>query len=105
MGPVIYRLKLPDQWWIHPIFHASILSPYLETETHGPNFPQPPPDLIEGEEEYKVEAIIAHGKQGKGHQYLMKWTGYPSSKNSWQSSSDLKGALEILEEYNLTHNL
>jgi len=31
----------------------------------------------------------------------MKWTGYPSSENSWQSSDNLKGAPEILEEYNL----
>ena len=81
MGPVTYHLKLPDQWQIHPIFHASILSLYLETKTHSPNFLQPPPDLIEGEEEYEVEAIIAHKKQEKGHQYLVKWTGYPSSKN------------------------
>jgi len=105
MRPITYCLKLPDQWRIHPVFHASLLSPYQETETHGPNFPQPPPDLIEGEKEYEVETIITHRKQGKGHRYLVKWTGYPSSKNSWQSSDDLKGAPEILEEYNLAHNL
>jgi len=62
MGPITYHLKLPDQWQIHPVFHASLLSLYQETETHGPNFPQPPPDLIEGEEEYEVEVIIAHRK-------------------------------------------
>jgi len=105
MGPITYHLKLPDQWRIHPVFHASLLSPYQETETHGPNFLQPPPDLIEREEEYEVEAIIAHRKREKGHRYLVKWTSYPSSDNSWQSSDDLKGAPEILEEYNLTHNL
>jgi len=105
MGPITYCLKLPDQWQIHPVFHTSLLSPYQETETHRPNFPQPPPDLIKGEEEYEVEAIIAHRKRGKGHRYLVKWTGYPSSENSWQSSDDLKGAPEILEEYNLAHNL
>ena len=25
---------------------------------HGPNFVQPPPDLINGEEEYEVEEIL-----------------------------------------------
>jgi len=105
MRPITYHLKLPNQWQIHPVFHASLLSPYLETETHGPNFLQPPPDLIKGEEEYEVEAIIAHRKRGKGHQYLVKWTGYPSSENSWQLSNNLKRAPEILEEYNLAHNL
>ncbi len=29
--------------------------PYYETQTHGPNFTRPPPDLIDGEEEYEVE--------------------------------------------------
>ena len=105
MGPVTYRLKLPNQWHIHPIFHASLLSPYQETDVHGPNFPQPPPDLIEGEEEFEVEAIIAHQKRGRTHQYLVKWMGYPSADNSWQSSEDLKGAQEILEKYNSLHHL
>jgi hypothetical protein len=54
-------LKLPLQWKqkkIHPVFHASLLSPYKETEVHGANFPEPPPDLVEGEEEYEVEQVL-----------------------------------------------
>ena len=105
MGPVTYHLKLLSQWCIHPVFHASLLSPYRETEAHGPNFPQPPPDLIEGEEQFEVEAIIAHRPQGRGHRYLVKWMGYPTSENTWQSSDDLKGAQEILKEYKLQHHL
>ena len=29
-------------------FHASLLTPYKGNDIHGPNFPQPPPDLING---------------------------------------------------------
>ena len=58
VSPWAYRLKLPDQWRIHPVFHASLLTPYHENETHGPNFIRPPPDIVEGEEEYEVETII-----------------------------------------------
>jgi hypothetical protein len=50
--PVAYKLKLPVAWGIHDVFHASLLSPYHETDTRGPNFSQPPPDLIDREEEY-----------------------------------------------------
>jgi hypothetical protein len=40
---------------------------------HGPNFSQPSPDLIGGEEEYEVEAILNH---------LIKWKRYPYSNNT-----------------------
>ena len=36
-----------------------LLTPYKETEMHRPNLLNPPPDLVKGEKEYKVEAIIA----------------------------------------------
>jgi len=64
LGPITYRLKLPNQWRIHDVFHASLLSPYRETKTHGPNFTKPPPDLIKGKEEYEIEAIMSHKKWG-----------------------------------------
>jgi len=54
---VVYRLRLPPQWNIHPVFHASLLMPYIETMEHGENYLRPPPDMIEGEELYEVEAI------------------------------------------------
>uniref|UniRef100_A0A0W0FJH8 Reverse transcriptase-rnase h-integrase n=1 Tax=Moniliophthora roreri TaxID=221103 RepID=A0A0W0FJH8_MONRR len=60
LGPVTYRLKLPFQWRIHPVFHAGLLSPFKETDIHGPNFLEPPPDIVEGQEEHEVEAIIGH---------------------------------------------
>jgi hypothetical protein len=105
LGPVTYRLKLPNQWRIHDVFHAILLSPYRETETHGRNFLKPPPDLIEGEEEYEVEAITAHKKWGRGYRYLVKWKGYPISDNTWESPNNLKNAHEILTTYQDLHHL
>jgi len=60
ISPVAYQLALPLSWGIHDVFHTSLLLPYRETTTYGPNFMRPPPDLIEDEEEYKVKAIINH---------------------------------------------
>ena len=60
ISPVAIRLELPAQWSTHPIFHTSLLTPYVEMPSHGPNFTRPPPDLIDGEEEYEVEQIRAH---------------------------------------------
>ena len=55
LGPLTYQLKLPFTWQIHNVFHAVLLCPYIENEIHGANFPQPPPELLEGEEVYEVE--------------------------------------------------
>jgi hypothetical protein len=33
------------------MFHTSLLSLYKKMEKDGPNFLEPPPDVIEGEEE------------------------------------------------------
>jgi hypothetical protein len=38
LGPVTYRLKLPNTWKIHNVFHAVLLKPYVETEVHSENF-------------------------------------------------------------------
>ncbi|ESK81898.1 hypothetical protein Moror_697 [Moniliophthora roreri MCA 2997] len=86
LGPVTYKLKLPFQWRIHPVFHAGLLTPYKETEVHGQNFLEPPLDIVEGQEEFKVEAIIGHKlkrKNKKPTHYLMAWKGYDSSHNEW----------------------
>jgi len=105
LGLVTYHLQLPNQWRIHDIFHASLLSPYHETEAYDPNFVKPPPDLIEGEEEYEIEAITNHKKWGRGYQYLVKWKGYSISDNTWEPPSNLKNAREILNDYQLTHHI
>ena len=60
LGPLTYRLKLPETWQIHNVFHAILLHPYIKNETHRNNFPKPPPKLLQGEEVYEVETIFKH---------------------------------------------
>jgi len=44
---------------IHPVFHNSLLKPYIETSAHGPNFARPPPEIVGGEEgHYEIEKIL-----------------------------------------------
>jgi len=88
---VAFRLDLPPSWRIHDVFHASLLVPYHETPAYGPNFIKPPPDLIDGEEEYEVEAVLNHCMFGCRCQlqYLIKWKGYPHSDNMWEPSGNV----------------
>ena len=93
-----YALKLPSQWRIHPVFHASLLMPYKETPIHGANFPEPPPDLIEGEQEWEVEQILSARRYRNQPQFLIKWKGYSDAHNSWEPEGNLN-ATELIQEY------
>ena len=91
LSPITYQLDLPPQWKIHNVFHIDLLTPYHEMDMHGPNFVQPPLDLINGEEEYEVEEILDSRRHGRGHkiQYLVKWKGYHSLDNQWVNWDDM----------------
>ena len=91
ISPIVFQLGLPLSWKIHDVFHALLLLPYSKTTAHGPNFSQPPPDLISDEAEYKVEQIWNHhySRQNRVLQYLIKWKGYPKSDNTWESAADV----------------
>jgi len=58
LSHMVYQLCIPQQWKIHNVFHTSLLTPYKEMEEHGPNYHEPPPDIIEGKPEWEVEQIM-----------------------------------------------
>ena len=78
--------------------------PYKETKMHGPNYSQPPPDLVDGEEEFKVEQILGMKQMGRVHKthYLVKWKGYPTSDNSWEPEKNLN-AEELITKFRRSH--
>jgi hypothetical protein len=61
---------------------------------------RPPPDLINDEEQYEVEAIRSHRHQGrkKQLQYLIKWKGYPESDNIWEPADHVR-APQLIKQY------
>ena len=105
IGPVTYQLNLPKTWKVHNVFHATLLRQYKETEVYGANFPRPTPDLLEGEEVYEVENILKHRKRGRGHQYYVKWKGYPISEASWEPEEVFSDDGDLLMRYKERHQL
>ena len=99
LSPITYQLRLPKMWKIHHTFHASLLTPYRENEVHSQNFPAPPPDLIEGEEEYEIKKILCHRGSPSTRMFLIRWKGYLAEEDSWIAERELKHAKSAPEDY------
>ena len=105
IGPVTYRLELPNYWKVHNVFHASLLRQYKENEVYGANFDRPPVELLEGEEVYEIDTILKHRKRGRGYQYLVKWKGYPIDEASWEPADVFSKDGDLLDQYKQQHQL
>jgi hypothetical protein len=111
VSPVAFKLRLPKHMRIHNVFHVSLLKPY---KRDGPVQPPPPPDIIDDEFEYEVEAVLAHRerrvrsrKKSKkiAREYIVKWVGYGDINNTWEPEEHLEHARERLQEYWVNHGV
>ena len=96
---VAYRLDLPSAWRIHPVFHISNLKRFQRPREFEREERPPSPIVVDGEEEYELEAILRHKGKGARRLYLVMWKGYPITEASWEPESHLQNAPLILEDY------
>ena len=72
IGQGVFQLELPERWMIHNVFNEDLLTRCRELHFPGQHMElAPPPDIINKEEEYKVEEIRKHQKQEQGTQFLV----------------------------------
>ena len=94
-----FRLELPPQMRIHPVFHVSLLTPHRASTIPGRVQPRPPPDIIDGTEEYEVHKILDSRIQHKRLEYLVDWVGYSPDERTWEPIANIAHAAEALEDY------
>jgi hypothetical protein len=105
------KLLLPSQLLssrTHDVFHISKVKHFITSDREFPGREQvdrPLPEMIiEGEEHFEVESLLAKrqikkGRKSKIIQYLVKWKGFDMSESSWQTEDDLVNAPEMIHEY------
>ena len=98
------KLQLLPDWKIHDIFHTSLIKPYhsnnderFPSQKHAK--PPPIPEADPQENIYEVEAIRDHKIFRGKNRYLVKWTGWPESDNTWVTEEDMEGAKDTIKEY------
>ena len=100
ISPVAYRLRLPQHWKIHDVFHVSRFKDYHRSD----NFPAEDPPAGELDHDtnttkYEVDRIVGHRRQGKRRQYLVLWKGYPIEEATYEPEEHLDTAQEALNDY------
>jgi hypothetical protein len=100
VGTHAYPLKLPAAMSrLHPVFHVIKLLPPLQDPISGQQpATVPEPELIDGEEHYKVEEILDSQLSWNKLQYLVAWKGYGYEENTWANVEDVN-AKELIQEF------
>jgi hypothetical protein len=106
IGKLNYRLRLPDDWDIHDVFHVVLLTKAERDQIPGrvqippPNPPVLPPRVYE--EEFEIEKIVDSRVNRKGvFEYLVKWKDYAAKHNSWEPASNLDLNDNVFETFHV----
>jgi hypothetical protein len=97
ISPVTFKLNLPPEFKIHPVFHAQLLKPYHQDSSNRES--RPSPLIVNNQQEWEVQDILAERKRSGQKQYLVHWKGYTRHEATWEPMENLANATNILRRY------
>jgi transposase InsO family protein len=102
VGASSYKLDIPKNWsTIHPVFHESLLSPFVEPATSIQMKPPPPPPVEKDDEapEYEVDQILRSRRWGSGYQWRIRWKGYGPQHDTWEPPWSLTNVKRKVKDF------
>jgi len=100
IGLGAFQLELSEEWAIHNVFNENLLTQCMEPKFKD-QYEELAPllTIINEKEEYKVEEVRKHRKQGRGIQYLVYWKGYRNEHDQWITEIVLPHVKEAIKDY------
>jgi hypothetical protein len=104
ISPVAYELDLPRSMRIHRVFHVSLLKKE-QRDILQPRPATPEPVIVDGEEEWGVDAILAHEWCWRYNKwrlyYFVRWVG---GEEKWEPAQEFEETV-ALDEYLKSHTI
>ena len=98
-----YRLELPTQMRVHPVFHVSLLEPHRKNRFPGRVQPPPPPVEIDDGMEWEVESVLDSRIRYGKIEYLVHWQGYGPHERTWEPLPNLQNSGEAIAAFHQRH--
>jgi hypothetical protein len=91
IGPTAFKVDIPSLQNVHPVFHASLLEPYVPRGAIAhPDAPIEDTLHETGDDVYEVDHIVENRQDDQGQwEYLVKWKGYGEEENSWEKAPNI----------------
>ena len=80
------------------------LKPYIERKDGDPVQILKEPKIIDWVKDFNVRRILNHRQVGRGMQFLVEWLGWKESEATWELTSNLKNAPDVMREYLKQHS-
>ncbi|KAL4556869.1 hypothetical protein LXL04_035035 [Taraxacum kok-saghyz] len=88
IGPIAYRLQLPDQSRVHPVFHVSLLK-HSNSQEVANDFPSEWLSDLTQTDPYPETILQQRHPTTNSTQVLVKWLNTDDSEATWEELSDL----------------
>lgn len=103
-SPVTLKLELPEQLRTVRMVHVSRVKPFRETLRFGDRGTQPAAlDVVDGDPEWEVEALLGRKKLWGADYYLVHWKGYDHCEDCWVCVDYLENCMELVRDYDAAH--